>query len=499
MLQEQMVLPVGATIQHPDGERYIIENLLGKGGFGAVYLVRDRHVKEYLFALKEVIDPNARDRERFIFEAEVLKRLNHRALPHVYKVFEYEKLKRVYMLMDYIEGQNLDILLKEQPERRFSFPLVLAVMKPIVDALIYLHSQNPPIVHRDIKPSNIIVSTRGGEAVLVDFGLAKEYIEDNTTTIIRHGSPGYAAPEQYGSGTNPRTDMYGLGATLYTLLTGNIPIDAIARVTGSKGIDPLVPAHLVVPSVSWAHAMAIANAMSISSDDRFDSVEDFWRELNSDSPQQQVDTPLLTPQAPTNLQVVPEQQLKPLKTSSPTLLQPTKPPKSRKNSFFFIVLAAILTIAIGTTLISFALQRNSAPSTSQGVTLALTPTTSLSTTTPSNTTTGVPAYPDISPSYAGTVLDLMNHEKTSLFLTQIHQNNENITGYFQGLGMAGPFTGTVTHTGHLQFTVVVLGGSSFLSFDGDIKIGGDITGIFKALNQQRQFTGESGIWNASSN
>src|SRR5215470_13937513 len=115
-----MVLPIGATIQHPDGERYLIESLLGKGGFGAVYLVRDRNVKEHLFALKEVIDPNARDREHFIFEAEMLSRLNHRALPHVYKVFENEKLKRVYMLMDYIEGQNLDILLMEQAERRFS-------------------------------------------------------------------------------------------------------------------------------------------------------------------------------------------------------------------------------------------------------------------------------------------------------------------------------------------------------------------------------------------
>jgi hypothetical protein len=156
-------------------------------------------------------------------------------------------------------------------------------------------------------------------------------------------------------------------------------------------------------------------------------------------------------------------------------------------------------IAITTTLISFALQHNSAPSTSRGVTPALTSTTSLSTTTPSNVTTGVSAYPDIGPSYAGTVLDLLNNEKSKLFLTQIHQNSGNITGYFKGLGMAGPFTGTVTHTGHLQFTVVVLGGSSFLSFDGDIKIGGDITGTFQALNQQRQFTGESGIWNASSN
>src|SRR5438067_6240974 len=358
-----MVLPAGATIKHPDGERYIVESLLGKGGFGAVYLVRDRNFKEQLFALKEVIDPNRRDRERFIFEAEVLKRLNHRALPHVYKVFEYEKLKRVYMLMDYIEGQNLDILLGEQPERRFSLPLVLAVMNPIVDALIYLHSQNPPIVHRDIKPSNIIVSTRGGEAVLVDFGLAKEYIEDNTTTIIRHGSPGYAAPEQYGSGTNPSTDIYGLGATFYTLLTGSIPIDAIARVTRSKGIDPLVPAHLIVPSVSWAQAMAIEKAMSSSSDDRFNSVEEFWRELNSQTPKQQVVSPLLTSQAPAKLQVVSEQQLEHLKTSPPALHSHAQSPKSRKSAFYFIVLAAILTIAIGTTLVSFTLQHNNISST----------------------------------------------------------------------------------------------------------------------------------------
>ncbi len=487
MLQGQMVLPIGATIQHPNGERYIIESLLGKGGFGAVYLVRDRNVKEHLFALKEVIDPNERDREHFIFEAEVLKRLNHRALPHIYKVFENEKLKRVYMLMDYIEGQNLDILLEEQPERRFSLPLVLAVMKPIVDALIYLHSQNPPIVHRDIKPSNIIVSTRGGEAVLVDFGLAKEYIEDNTTTIIRHGSPGYAAPEQYGTGTNPRTDIYGLGATLYTLLTGTIPIDAIARVTGSKGIDPLVPVHLVVPSVPWANAMAIEKALSISSDDRFNSVEDFWRELNSQTPKQQVVT---------------EQQLKHLKTSPSALHHQAQTPKSRKSAFYFIVLAAILTIAIGTVLVSFALQHNNTSSTEQRGTPTLALSTSLSTATPattppSNVTTDISAYPDISHSYAGTVLDLMNNEKTSLFLTQVHQNNGNIMGYFQGLGLAGPFTGTVTHTGHLQFTVAVPGGSSFLSFDGVIKIGGDITGTFEALNQQRQFTGESGPWNAS--
>ena len=371
-------------------------------------------------------------------------------------------------------------------------------MKPIVDALIYLHSQNPPIVHRDIKPSNIIVSTRGGEAVLVDFGLAKEYIVDSTTTIIRHGSPGFAAPEQYGSGTNPRTDMYGLGATLYTILTGTIPADAITRVTGSRGIDPLVPVHLVVPSVPWATSMAIEKAMSISSVDRFDSVEDFWRELNIPTPQGQVDSPLLKSQVPAKLQAVPKQQPKSLETPLPALRIQTQPTKSRRSASFFIVLAVILVLAIGTALVAFAFQNHSASSTSNRATSTLAQTTPRST-TPFNTATSVSAYPTMSSSYAGTVLDLLNNERSGLFLTQLHQNNGNITGYFQGLGMAGPFTGTVTREGHLQFTVTVLGGSSFLSFDGDIKIGGDITGTFKALNQQRQFTGESGIWNTSSN
>ena len=155
-------------------------------------------------------------------------------------------------------------------------------------------------------------------------------------------------------------------------------------------------------------------------------------------------------------------------------------------------------LAIGTTFVAFVLQHHSASSSSNRATSTLAQTTPRPTTTPSNVATSVPAYPTIGPSYAGTVFDLLNKERTSLFLTQIHQNNGNITGYFQGLGMAGPFTGIVTQAGHLQFTVTILGGSSFLSFDGDIKIGGDITGTFKALNQQRQFTGESGIWNASS-
>lgn len=505
VLQEQLILPIGATVQHPDGGRYVIEDLLGKGGFGAVYLVKDRRFKERLFALKEVIDPNRRDRERFLFEAEVLKRLHHKALPHVYQVFESKNLKRVYMLMDYVEGRDLAALLKEQPHQRFSLPLVIAIMTPIVDALSYMQSQDPPIVHRDIKPGNIIVPVKGGEAVLVDFGLAKEFVEDRTTTIIRHGSPGYAAPEQYGTGTNPRTDIYGLGATFYTLLTGTVPIDAITRVTANKRIDPLEPAHLVAPDVPWAVAMAIERAMSISSADRFATVEEFWHEFTSHAPRQQVPAPdlaaLVAPQSLT----VPEQELKRI---SPRFLsaqrQHLRPRTSKRHILLLVLLALLLTTAIGTSLFWLNWQHDN-PFTLPGITHSAAPSTSHSTATsaaspaPSTPTPEVPVYPSLDASYSGRVVDVMTNETTSMFLTHVQQSQGSISGNFKGLGLVGPFEGTVTQAGHLRFTLKVPASATTLSFEGDIKIGGDIVGTFEVLDQHGQRTGESGAWNVSSN
>jgi eukaryotic-like serine/threonine-protein kinase len=281
MQQEQFVLPKGVTVRDPQGNRYVIEGVLGKGALGAVYLVRDRDKEHDLFALKEVINPNKGDRERFAFEGEVLKRLNHRALPAVHSVFENDKLKRVYLLMDYIEGVNLEVLWGVQPGKCFPLPLVQVLMAPIVDALMYLHAQDPPIVHRDIKPANIIVPIGGGGAMLADFGSAKEYVPGTGTTMLSHRSPGYAALEQYRSGTNPSTDIYGLGATLYALLTGSAPIDAPSRVLGimSAGVDPLKLAHLLKPAIPLAVAEALQRAMAIRIADRFGTVEEFWQAL----------------------------------------------------------------------------------------------------------------------------------------------------------------------------------------------------------------------------
>jgi serine/threonine protein kinase len=277
MCETQTKFPRSKVIR----ERYIVDELLGQGGFGAVYRIRDRRVKSNVFALKEIVDPNEHQRECFTFEGELLQHLDHPSLPRVYRVFEDEKHYRLYMLMDYIDGPNLERLRIQQPERRLSFAQTLKIMTPIIEAVAYLHSQTPPIIHRDIKPANIIVPVSGESAVLVDFGIAKEYDQNATTAAIRHCSPGYGAPEQYICDTNPRTDIYGLGATFYTLLTGEVPIDSLYRITSmsGKGTDPLVPLRDLVPQIPAPVADIIQRALAINSYERFTSVEAFWEAL----------------------------------------------------------------------------------------------------------------------------------------------------------------------------------------------------------------------------
>src|SRR6266700_8358136 len=127
-------LPMGTIIQR----RYFIQGLLGSGCFGSVYLVRDQRVTHNVFnrfVLKEVINPNKHERYQITFEGMLLKLLHHRALPSVFRVISDDKHHRVYILMDYIEGPNLEMLWLQQPEKRFSLPEVVSTMAPIIDAV----------------------------------------------------------------------------------------------------------------------------------------------------------------------------------------------------------------------------------------------------------------------------------------------------------------------------------------------------------------------------
>ena len=500
MQQEQIILPAGNTVRVPDGNHYVIEKLLGKGGFGAVYLVKDRQDEQKLYALKEVIDPSKQDRDRFTSEAEILKRLHHKALPRIYGVFEHEKLKRVYILMDYIKGRDLEVLLAEQPEQYFDLPLVIAIMDPIVNALSYMHQQVPPVVHRDIKPANIIVPLTAEGAVLVDFGLAKEYVAGKTTTMIRHGSPGYAALEQYGhGGTTPRTDIYGLGATLYTLLTGVVPADPVTRITEDGDFDSLTPASLLNPMVPTAVAKAIQRAMSINEHSRFETVEEFWQEITAHATELQGAGQSIRMQEPAKLPLrlpqpltVTEQELKPVTHAA--LRNRQRVPFNKRVILLAIVTVLLLTSIIGSIAFSILKHNNAAsPATQTKITVTNTHLATPTIVTPPS------EFPNLASLYGGTIGDIVSRESTSLFLTSVQQNQGNFHGFFKGLGLVGTLTGTVTKTGLVQFTVPIQEGTSILAFKGDIKVGGDIEGTYQVLNLHGQSTGDSGVWNCQPN
>lgn len=514
VLQEQMTLPVGAVLQDTYGERYRIDGLLGRGGFGAVYLVSDRQTRQKVFALKEVIDPSGPDRKRLLFECEVLKRLDHTSLPRVHHIFEHEKLKRVYLLMEYIKGKNLEVLRHEQAGHRFSLEVTLAMMTPIVKALIYLHQQEPPIVHRDIKPDNIIMPLDGNEAVLVDFGTAKEYLPDGTITIFGHFSPGYAAIEQYStkSETDFRTDVYGLGATLYALLTGVIPADAVARITAGKASDPLKPADTLVPSLPKPVAHALQKALAPYREDRYASIEEFWRALHATSLEEQEQQEQATafntlPETPRPaIFEEDEEQFDKLPFSSITSIeQPPVTPRWRNKSSVIIssVILFLLVLGLGLGFLFYTLHEHPGASPTSSASSHAVATASRSSASPtpapnlSPTAPPTSLYPPIASSYGGEITDLgVANTRTSLYFTRVQQKQSHISGDFQGLGQVGIFQGTVTSSGDVTFTVKIASGTR-LVFQGNIKVGGDIVGSFEAFDAHGTKLDEYGLWNVS--
>lgn len=229
-------------------QRYQILCQIGQGGFGAVYTAEDKELGQRLLAVKEMSQHHLSPQEisagvkAFKREALLLAGLMHEHLPRIYDHFAENE--RWYLVMDYIEGETLEE--RFEKSRDGSLPLVMAlkIALQLCEVLNYLHTRQPPIIFRDLKPANVIL-TPAGDLFLIDFGIARHFKPGQAKDTIAFGSPGYAAPEQYGKAqTTPRADIYSLGAILHQMLSGSDPSLSPFRFVPLHQQDPAL-GHLV--------------------------------------------------------------------------------------------------------------------------------------------------------------------------------------------------------------------------------------------------------------
>jgi serine/threonine protein kinase len=264
--------------------RYLIVHLIGKGGMGDVYLAVDQRLgsacalKRTFFADDETLG-NAFERE-----AKTLARLRHPVLPKVSDHFVENGEQ--FLVMEHISGDDLSKRL-ETSQKPFPLSWVLFWADQLLDALAYLHAHEPPIIHRDIKPQNLKL-TDENSIILLDFGLSKNNAGDtrrissgSTGSVVGY-TPHYAPMEQIrGTGTNPRSDIYALSATVYQLMTNMVPSDALTRADALlNGMeDPIRSLSEINPEIPQAVSAVILKGMEISQDRRFPNAREMQKTL----------------------------------------------------------------------------------------------------------------------------------------------------------------------------------------------------------------------------
>lgn len=324
--------------------RYLIVQLIGKGGMGEVYLAVDQRLGSAVALKRTFFSDNDMLRNAFEREARTLARLRHAVLPKVSDHFTEHETQ--YLVMEHISGDDLS---KRLEVTRKPFPLnwVLFWADQLLDALAYLHSHEPPIVHRDIKPQNLKL-TNENHIVLLDFGLAKDTGQSRVSTTggsIVGYTPHYAPMEQIrGTGTTAKSDIYSLSATLYQLLTAQVPPDALTRADSVLNSlpDPIDPIDKINPEVPRAISDVIFKGMALSMDARYANAREMQKALREAYAQLQnkmsAETMAFTlpPQPQANQPVTQSQQLtEQFSTPIPSQPQPQPPthlPPSKQDS-----------------------------------------------------------------------------------------------------------------------------------------------------------------------
>jgi WD40 repeat protein len=357
--------------------RYRVVYKLGEGGMGSVYLAIDERFESEV-AIKEAHHTDDAARKQFEREARLLNKLRHPAMTRV--IDHFTEGGGQFIVMDYIKGADLWHMLKKR-ESAFPPDQVVTWADQLLDALSYLHKQDPPIIHRDIKPQNLKLSDTG-QIILLDFGLAKGTLGQSTSIMTSRSvfgyTPIYAPLEQItAGGTDARSDIYSLGATVYHLLTGTIPIDAPTRynVIEEDKPDPLRPANEVNPNVTVEIANVLRKAMAINRRERFASATEMREALRNASrlpnpvysgEAETINSPpiAITPaQAPRPQELI-ENAASPVFTPAPKQsfedLQPHAPPfpPARKSNRALWLIALLVGIGITAGILFFIFNKN---------------------------------------------------------------------------------------------------------------------------------------------
>ena len=251
--------------QHLLNNRYIIMEKVGQGGMGAVYKAVDTRIQGKIWAVKELSDAaitDPLDRQQasqdFHREAQLLSRLDHPNIPKIIDSFTDGGKK--YLVMEFIEGETLSQRLERLGGGPIAPEMVVSWGTQLCDALDYMHRQDPPIIFRDLKPGNVMV-TPGGQVKLIDFGIARLFKPGKKRDTQFFGTAGYAPREQYGyDQTDPRSDVYALGATLHHLLTGVDPTDNPLHFQSVRALNPAVSARV---------EQAVMRAVALSPEERW--------------------------------------------------------------------------------------------------------------------------------------------------------------------------------------------------------------------------------------
>ena len=270
------MLAPGSTLQN----RYRILKPIGGGGMGTVYLAVDTRLPGRRCAIKEMSpaqlgpDDLAWATKAFEQEAQMLARLQHPGLTTVTDFFR--EGDDLYLVMDYVGGETLADRLERMRDGRLPPPVALSFAGQLLDVLEFLHRSSPPVVFRDLKPANVMIMPNGA-IKLIDFGIARFFKPGQTRDTMSLGTPGYAAPEQYGGKgqTDPRSDIYSLGILLHQMLTGHDPTAMPLRQPPVSSLNPAIPVEV---------ASAIDRATQLNPDFRFQSIAEFRQAVLSQAP-----------------------------------------------------------------------------------------------------------------------------------------------------------------------------------------------------------------------